>query len=393
VQSIKKRMGLSFELFRGREGLEQLAPSWTALADSLPGARFVHYPQWYRSYLASLEPNPQLVQFVAAYRDGGLIGVLPLQFQSKLTRWLRPRILGTIEHDEMQSSDFIFARTTENADLVYQLVRWLRRQSTLTWHELRLRKVRADSAIAHCMRSHSPKATVALCHDGSGYFNTGGSFEQATAEISGSFKRNLRRLAKRAASDAPLRFESYRRLEDLEAAFATFVDIEASGWKGDSGSSSAIRCRPEMFAFYKTLVAEYGAGGACVINILWHGDTAVAGQFCLKTGSTLNVLKIGFSDAHSSFAPGNLLLERTIQRACEDPETDIVSLVNQPSWAKAFKPLNVGVWSYCAPNWNIQGTAVHMGLLIKRVLDNRARARGEVPATSAEPEMEASVSG
>jgi len=387
----KKSLGLTFKLFRGREGLEQLAPPWKDLADSLPGARFVHYPQWYRAYITSLEPNPQLVQFVAAYRNEQLIGVLPLQFQSNLTRWLRPRILGTIDHDEMQSSDFVFARTAENADLIYQLVAWLRRNNALSWHEMRLRKVRADSAIAHCMRAQSPKATIALCHDGSGYFNTNTTYDKATSEISGTFKRNLRRLARRAENDAPLRFESYRAKEQLEAAFATFVDIEASGWKGDAGSSSAIKCRPDMLAFYRTLVSEYGASGSCIINVLWQGDVPVAGQFCLKTGTTLNILKIGFSDAHSSFAPGNLLLERTLQRACDDPETEIVSLVNQPSWAARFRPLNIGVWSYCAPNWNLQGTAIHVGLLVKRALEGRNRSRTDTP--DAQPEMEATFSG
>jgi hypothetical protein len=168
----------------------------------------------------------------------------------------------------------------------------------------------------------------------------------------------------------------------MNEAFDLFIDIEASGWKGDAGTSSAIRCRPRMLEFYRTLVREFSGLNACVINILWHGDKAVAGQFGLQIGTTLNILKIGFSDAHSSFAPGNLLLERTIRHACEDPGIAMVSLVNDPPWARNFKPMTKGVWSYCAPNRSARGVLVHLGLLAKRTWEHRGN-KSSAPANAA----------
>jgi CelD/BcsL family acetyltransferase involved in cellulose biosynthesis len=365
----------TFVAHQGLEGLQRLAPEWSALAHSLPGARFMHFPEWYRAYLSSLASDPARVWFIAAYRDEELAAVFPLEFQDHRVGVLRPHVFGTIDDEQMQLSDFVFAQTAENEDLLYQLTQWLRTQRTLRWHELRLRKVREDSSIAHAVRARLPAGTVALRHDGSSYFLTNGTYDQATQAMSGSFKRNLRRLARRAEQSAPLRFQSYRRPEALAEAFEILINIEASGWKGNSGTASAICCRPAMLEFYRALVREFGARDACVINVLWHGEHAVAGQFCLHIGDTLNVLKIGFSDAHSHIAPGNLLLERTIQHACDDRGIDIVSLVNQPPWSKSFKPLTIGVWSYCAPNWSVQGCLVHLGLLGKRAWDTMNRAR------------------
>jgi CelD/BcsL family acetyltransferase involved in cellulose biosynthesis len=359
----------SFVAYQGLEGLQRLAPEWTALAESLPGVRFMHFPEWYRAYVCSLAPDPARVWFIAAYRNQELVAVFPLEFQYHRIGALRPLVFGTIDDGQMQLSDFIFAQIAENQHLLYDLTQWLRTQRTLRWHELRLRKVPEDSSIAYALKARLPAATVALRHDGSSYFLTNGTYEQATRAMSGSFKRNLRRLARRAEQSAPLRFESYRQPAALRDAFEIMIDIEGSGWKGTSGTASAIRCCPAMLGFYRALVSEFGARDACVINILWLGERAVAGQFCLQIGSTLNVLKIGFSDAHSSIAPGNLLLERTIQHACEDRGIDILSLVNQPSWSKNFKPLTTGVWSYCAPNWTVQGCMVHLGLLGKRAWD------------------------
>jgi CelD/BcsL family acetyltransferase involved in cellulose biosynthesis len=372
----------TFVAHQGLEGLQRLAPAWTALAHSLRGARFMHFPEWYRAYLSSLAPDPARVWFIGAYRDQELVAVFPLEFQNHRVGGLRPHVVGTIDDEQMQLSDFVFAQTAENEDLLYQLTQWLRTQRTLRWHELRLRKVPEDSSIAHAFRARLPTGTVALRHDGSSYFLTNATYDEATRAMSGSFKRNLRRLARRAEQSAPLRFQSYRRPEALSEAFEILINIEASGWKGNSGTASAICCRPAMLEFYRALVREFGARDACVINVLWHGEHAVAGQFCLHIGTTLNVLKIGFSDAHSHIAPGNLLLERTIQHACEDRRTDVVSLVNQPPWSKSFKPLTIGVWSYCAPNWSVQGCLVHLGLLGKRAWDtiNRPRATEDVAA-------------
>jgi hypothetical protein len=384
---LKERGELIFKAYQGLEGLESLAPEWTSLVESIPGARFVHYPEWYRAYVCTLESDPSRVWFIAAYQTQQLIGVFPLQFQKYVVKGMQPRVFGTIDDDEMQSCDFVFKRTAENDELLYAFTHWLRTQRKIRWDELRLRKVREDSAIAHSARARMPKATIMLCHDGSGYFQTGGSYDLATESMSGTFKRNLRRLGRRAEESAPLRVQSYRRKEEIDEAFEIFVKIEASGWKGDSGSSSAIRCRPAMLAFYRAVVKEFSARDACVINVLWHGDRPVAGQFCLHIGTTLNILKIGFSDEHASFAPGNLLLERTIRMACEDSNIDIVSLVNNPSWARNFKPLSLGVWSYCAPNWTVRGAMIHVGVLAKRAID----ARGRKPIEIAKPQADVEV--
>jgi len=386
MKNQKEIYGFTFEAFQGFEGFEKLSPHWTTLVESMPSPRFVHYPEWYRAYLTSLENETSRLWFIAAYRAGSLIAIFPMRFQDYLFAGIRPRVFGTIDNDQMQSSDFVFHRTTETEKLLSAFTHWLRGQRSIRWDELRLRNVREDSAIAHSARAQLPKATVMLRHDGCSYFQTHGDFEQATEAMSGTFKRNLRRLAKRAEQTAPLRVESYRRAEELEKAFQVFIDIEASGWKGDAGSSSAIRCRPEMLAFYRELLRQFSIRNVCVINVLWHGEAPVAGQFCLHIGATLSVLKIGFSEAHARFAPGNLLLERVIARSCADPRIDFVSLVNDPPWARNFKPLSIGVWSYCAPNWTARGAMVHLGLLAKRAIESRGNGSEDGEKLHAEAE-------
>lgn len=381
MPAAEKKAVLLFQAYQGSQGLEHLAPEWTALAESMPRARFNHFPGWYRAHLASHRSDPASLWFIAAYRDQQLVGVFPLQFQSHRVKVLRPRFLGTIDDDELQLSDFVFAPTSSNANLLCEMTRWLRSQRALRWDLLRMLKISEDSSFAYAAQTRLPRATVAFRYDGSAHFDTSGPYDQATQAMSNKFRSNLRRRTRLAESSASLRFQCCRRQDELGEAFNLFLDIEASGWKGHGGTSSAIRCRPRVLAFYTALLREFGAREQCVINLLWHGEQAIAAQFGLHIGRTLHILKVGYRDVHPVLAPGILLQERTIRHACEDGGIDVLSMVNEPHWARSFKPLTVGVWLYYVPNWNIQGLLAYLGILVTR----RWRSRISGPARNSGP--------
>jgi CelD/BcsL family acetyltransferase involved in cellulose biosynthesis len=355
-----------FQAEQAMAGLERIESEWTALAGSIPDAQFNHFPGWYRAYLTSGRCDPASVWFIVARNDSqALVGVFPLQFQSRRVKLLRPRLLGTIDDDELQLSDFTFAKTAGGASLVYQLTHWLRRQRTLRWDQLRLVKITENSSLAHAMRAQPPDMTLAEVYDRSAYFDTTGTYEQATQWISAKFRSNLRRRARLAQASEKLRFESCRCSAGLEAAFNTFLEVEASGWKGDAGTVSAIRCRPDMLGFYSGLVREFGPRGECVIHLLWLGEQAIAAQLGLRIGRTLHMLKVGYRDELSVFAPGILLQEMTIRHACEDPGLDVLNMVNDPAWLKSFRPFTIATSLYRAPNLTVRGLITHLSLLAR----------------------------
>ena len=272
-----RRVAHRFVPFQGMDGLEQIAPAWLRLLESMPQARFNHFPGWYRAHLASGRADPATVWFLAAYDDNErLTGIFPLQAQSRSVRFVHPRLLGSVDDDELQLSDFIFAPSAKTAGLVHELAGWLRSQSIIRWDHLRILKIPDDSSLAYSARARLPTLTIVETYDGSAYFDTSLSYEQATQAMTNKFRSNLRRRARLAEQSAQLRFQSYGRPEELDEAFRIFLEVEASGWKGLAGTSSAISCRPGALAFYSALVREFAPRGECVINILWHGEQAIA---------------------------------------------------------------------------------------------------------------------
>jgi hypothetical protein len=130
---------------------------------------------------------------------------------------------------------------------------------------------------------------------------------------------------------------------------------------------SSIRCRPSILAFYSEMVREFTARNECVINLLWHGGDAIAAQLGLHVGRTFYILKVGYLAAHQTLAPGILLQDRTIRHACEHPEVDMLSMVNDPHWLHGFKANTVRVWLYYVPNRSVQGLLAHLGIWLKRL--------------------------
>jgi CelD/BcsL family acetyltransferase involved in cellulose biosynthesis len=371
---------LEFQAHQGLPGLQHLTEDWTRLLESLPAARFNHFPGWYRAYLASGEFDPANVWFIAAYRGRELVAICPLQFQSHRVPLVQPRYLGTLEGNELQLSEFIFAPVADNASVLYELTRWLRAQRTLRWDVLRLLKISENSSLGYAAMTRSPSFTLAADYDASAYFDTRCTYDEATRAMTSKMRSNLRRRTRLAASEAPLRFESCRRPDEVSRAFEIFLDIETSGWKGSQGDKSSILCRPRVLAFYTEMVCEFSARNECVINLLWHGERAIAGQLGLHVGRTLYILKVGYRDENPTLAPGILLQDLTIRHACEHPQMDVLSMVNNPHWVHGFKPLTVKVRLYCIPNWSIQGLLAQMGMWLKRSWLARASRHGVVTA-------------
>jgi CelD/BcsL family acetyltransferase involved in cellulose biosynthesis len=373
-------MAYAFEAHQGLAGFQAIAAQWQALALALGAdCAFQHRPEWYLSFLESGACEPDGVWFVTAKSGSSLLAVVPLQYQNYRIGPFAPRLLGTIDDDQMQLSDFVFAKTPAHADLMLQLIAWLRSQRALKWDGLRLRKVRENSAIAYSASHGLPSTSQVLRHDASNYFDTSASFEHATRSMTGDFRRNVRRQLRRAEEDHAVRIESVCAPDDINRAFQHFLAIEASGWKGDTGQGSAIYCQPALLNFYQALVTHFGARGECVINLLWFGPDAIAAQFGLKIGRTLHILKFGYAEAFSRFAPGNLLLLRMVQLACEDAQTDTLSLVNDPPWSRRFGPTSMDVLSYFVPNKTLVGRLNLLGLIGKRAWENWRQGRKPSP--------------
>ncbi|MFH1740415.1 MAG: GNAT family N-acetyltransferase, partial [bacterium] len=338
--------------------------------------RFFHRPDWYCALFDSTLADPDKFLFVTVSDGPDLVGLFPLYIDNLCTLGTTINTIGLCNHPHMVLADCIIDDSRECSCLISSLVRWLHEARPVPWDVLLLDKVPQRSALCRSLSAEPTSQMVPAVTGFSAHLPTE-SEDAALGPVSGSFKRNLRRLAKRAEETAPLRYEVCDTLPELDHAFPQFLEIEASGWKGACGIGTAIAQDPNLVSFYHELMRRFGARGQCMINQLFYGDKVVASQFGLLVGGTYNILKIGYREDHAWFAPGNLAMERTIRWCCAHPEVHELSFVTCPSWSHLWKPRQEKVASFRIFSPTMKGRLLQGGLHTKRWYDKwRRRTNG-----------------
>lgn len=325
----------SFAVLHGRQGFTSLRPRWQALADRLPDCTYLQQPAWIGSYLDAQSDAVEhdALRFVTASRGDRLEGVLVLRCVGGLRSRLTPELeMVTGEHQVL--ADLVADR--RETSLWPALHDWLARQRALRWAVMRLPAVCADSTLSAMIQDSAAPRCLRTARTCSAWLDCSHDVAHATQAVSKSFRQNLNRLTRRAQTLGTLSYQVASTPQALEQALDAFLGVEASGWKRERGT--AIAQDPALVAFYRSLVRDFGARGACRIHLLMLDGQTIAAQFGLVSARQLNLLKIGYSQDHASIAPGHLIMRHTIEQVCADPALDRLSFVTHPDWSHLWKP-------------------------------------------------------
>lgn len=358
---------LSARLLQGARGLEAIRPAWEELAPRAQPAAFHHQYAWYASYVKHLDADPQSMLFLWVSRGSTTVAILPLKYR-KARRIGELRVLQLPSHDHLCVGDALVKRGEDHAAIMNCMIRSLRSREAPKWDELLFPEVPAGSAVDIGLRPLSLRFMVReLARESDSIPNAGG-YEATVRRLSGSFRRDLRRKLKHAESCGSLSYRSIESPDQLEKAFRDFLEVEGSGWKGKDGTRTAIICNPELEKFYRGLMQLRTPDSHCVINLLYLDDTCIAAEFCLYSNGVLNLLKIGYLQAHARVSPGSLLLDRVLRDWCERPGIRAVSLLGDAGWQKTWHPEEEPVFRYRVYNRTLRGLLAWLWRLIRPYL-------------------------
>jgi CelD/BcsL family acetyltransferase involved in cellulose biosynthesis len=330
----------SMHEYGGRAGLLQLEADWRRLYSAMPRRAACHPFEANFAYVDLLMENPDELRCLALSDGHEVRSICALE--PVVDRVLGPPIgvWRTLAPPHLPHGDLIGPEDDARRVMIPEIVRHLRReprgrhllllgplpQSTVLWDGLRwlkddgyLVEQKWSDDVLDCSRP----------------------IDELTSKLRSNFRRNLRRRSKKLHALPGVDFVSARAMPDLEAGLETFLDLEASGWKGESGTRTAIRFKGNQPAFYHSLLTLQGAEDYCEINALYADGKCIASQFCMRTGTEYELLKIGYDEAYRSVSPGQLLVERLLERACQDPGLERLNLVGNAAWHQDWAPDSV----------------------------------------------------
>jgi CelD/BcsL family acetyltransferase involved in cellulose biosynthesis len=286
---------------------------------------------------------------------------------------LRLRSLELPHHAHMLLADCVCSASNGGRGVLAALVRHLRQQRSLAWDVLYLPHLLQDSCALRALRDERPALVLETPQTRCDYLRCV-PFEELAETLSKNFRGSLRKARNKLTRLTGLEYVCATRGPELDAALAEFLDVEASGWKGTAGTGSAIKLDERVSGFYRALAASFGQSGGCEINLLKAEGKCIAGQFCLVTGDTLYILKIGYDEAYAHVAPGNMLLEHTMRRCAEAGVIKYVNLVTDAAWHASWKPESLAVSDVSVFNPTAAGLAAFGLVRGKRLLGAAYRA-------------------
>jgi CelD/BcsL family acetyltransferase involved in cellulose biosynthesis len=344
------RPSRSVDVCRGPGGLEQVEEAWRGLVEAVPTAPFYVRCEWYAAYLRHLESEPERVLFLVLRESGDCRGLVVLRpgvvrrFGLPLPTVSVPMCKG------LDLSDCLLAGGERLADWLPLVWRALGRAG-VQGSFLRFPRV-PDGGPVSALASALPKQTILRAQGHSCYFDCQVPPEQLSAAYSTRLKKILRKGERGLAGLGEVRLRTARSIEDLGGAFREFERLEASGWKGQGGTASALRFSPRLQAFHADLFNAKDSPQHAEINLLVVGEQAVAAQLCMISGGVRSLLKIAFEQSLERASPGSVLLDMVLRRSCEDRTCRAVSLVTgqawMADWGAASVPVSV-VWALRGP--------------------------------------------
>lgn len=149
--------------------------------------------------------------------------------------------------------------------------------------------------------------------------------------------KELRRQRNRLAEHGAVRFEAARNPTDVSRAIEVFLALEASGWKGESGT--ALRQDKGDSSFIRRATRGLAETGQCEIVTMHAGDTPVAAAVVLRHQDRAFYFKLGIDERFAKFSPGVQLTLDLTRHLCAD-----AVLVTADSTASAHHPMINPIW-------------------------------------------------
>ena len=326
---------LSLRRLRGEQGLSSLYSDWLQLMGSITRQCFYHHPAWFRAFYHRGAGADDGVELCAVYRDDALIAVLPLTCTRHAGGFVRASLA---QGEGLYMPDCAITDTEDKAAL------WQFLRRSMRWDVFSVRDTLATSTIAQCLALENRFTRVA---------QAGGRCavvdiipHQATLRaLKKKFRGNLNNAKHRLARQDEVEFLRITAPNELDAAFAAFVELEQSGWKGKLENTkenytapAAIALKHSKLNFYRTVVHEFGRCGAVEICLLRVNGKTIGGQILLCLNHVSYLLKTAYDEDAREFSPGHLLIDHTLERYSRGGQIRELNLISDYDWFRPWNP-------------------------------------------------------
>ncbi len=323
---------------RGRAGLQLLEADWRRLYAQIPRrTSFLAYEACL-AHIDHLMREPDELRCLALTDGRRVRAICVLQPRTDRALGLPIRVWGVLWHSHGRQADVLCPDDEARRALIPAVVGHLRLRPEGRWL-LIVGSAPQNSALWCGLQRLSRGTYHVEPKESVNVVDCSKPFDELRASLPKSFRHTLNTASNRLARLGDADFVTVTREGDLDSEFATFLDVEASGWKGAGGTVTALRCSKDRSDFFRDLATNMcGDEDYCEITSLYTQGHCLASVFSTRTGATYSSLKIGYDETFGHVSPGQLLLEKIMERCCQDPGVQRVDMVSDAGWVRGWRP-------------------------------------------------------
>ncbi len=129
--------------------------------------------------------------------------------------------------------------------------------------------------------------------------------------VSSSVQRTQRRLTRRLEETGELSVTCYCEADDSDSMLEQFLQVEASGWKAETGT--ALRSRPSSEGFFREMVTRSMHHGKLSFLAVELNGQPISMLCDLVAGDSRYSFKTAFDDNYKEYSPGMMAELRNIE--------------------------------------------------------------------------------
>lgn len=148
----------------------------------------------------------------------------------------------------------------------------------------------------------------------------------------GKSRREWGRRERKFMNRPGARFVCLTQWDEIAPLWRNILQIEASGWKGRSGT--AIIQHDNTLNFYTELAQWWAAEGLLRLFLLYDDTTPVAFELDAEYNGILHCFKHGYLESHAKQGPGQVLRIQILRWAFDRPDVFIFDMFGPDTEAK-----------------------------------------------------------
>ncbi len=315
------------DVIRSLRQFEALHSEWNRLADLHGNPLLWH--EWFFSCASTLHAERDL--FVVVDRTGGVLHAAAPLAVRRARGVSRLEFLGAAALYE--PSGFLH----DSEDSVERLIRGVSSQG----YPVALDRMAEGAAACGRITGSLGRRCLVVKRQapGSLAIPLRGNWQAFLASLSPKLRYDVSRARRRAELIGEVRFDVVSPVPaDASSLFEEFVRLEASGWKGRSGS--ALQHRDALRSFFVDVAHATAARGALRVARLFVGGDLAAAQLAIAAYGRLWVLKIAFDERLARCSPGLLLTAEAVKDALVNGLETYEFLGVEEAWERRWNPVS-----------------------------------------------------